>query len=302
MRRWFTGNIQMHLNLVEARRILIPLPSEKLKKEITALFTQYVRATEQSATEYREAERSMLDEVGFFGVKLSDENVSVRSLTEASKTERFDAEYWQPKYDETLAQIRDYKGGVSSVRAEFEIVKGNFKLQKGRNYRYIEIGDVSISDGSVEVTERPAEELPDNAKIEFGERQLIASKVRPNRGAVAILDKHKGYIGSGAFTVLKEIGRVPLEVLLVFLKSAPIRDLLLRYNIGTSYPVIRDEDILNLPLPVLDAKTTNTIVEKVAAARQQLSDAKHLIEQAKKAVEVFVERDEKAALKFIAEA
>lgn len=86
---------------------------------------------------------------------------------------------------------------------------------------------------------------------------------------------------------------------MVYLKTEPIRDLSLRYNVGTSYPVIRDEDILNLPIPLLNEKDTADIVNNVITAHKNLSEAKVLIDLAKRAVEIFIEKDEGTALRVI---
>lgn len=84
------------------------------------------------------------------------------------------------------------------------------------------------------------EELPDNAKIMTQKGDLLVSTVRPNRGAVAILG-NGDLLVSGAFTVLREDGDYPKEVLQVLLRTSMYRDWLLRFNVGTSYPVIKDE-------------------------------------------------------------
>ncbi len=275
------------------------IPDTKFLEAVSVLVKKAHLSKKSSEAMYQEAERLLLKEINLESYKTVDENISIRSLVEATRANRFDAEYWQPKYDAMLKRIATYKGGVSTVGEQFTALKNNFKSEAGKTYRYIEIGDVSTSNGEVGYTELPTIELPANAKIEFGERQLIASKVRPNRGAVAILENHKGYIGSGAFTVLKEKGQVPLEVLMVYLKTEPIRDLLLRYNVGTSYPVIRDEDILNLPIPLLNEKDTTDIVKNVITAHKNLAEAKALIDLAKRAVEAFIEKDENTAFKVI---
>lgn len=142
-------------------------------------------------------------------------------------------------------------------------------------------------------------ELPANAKIKFEKKQLITSKVRPNRGATAILNSHEGFIGSGAFTVLTESGNINLESLMVYLKTQPIRDLLLKYNTGTSYPVIIDSDILNLPIPLVDKSIQNKIAELVSNASKARKQSKRLLEKAKRGVEIFIEQDETKALEYL---
>ena len=56
-------------------------------------------------------------------------------------------------------------------------------------------------------------------------------------------------------TVLSENGRINKETLLTFLHSKPLLAWSLKPKTGTSYPVIVDNDILNLAIPILPEKT-----------------------------------------------
>ena len=45
------------------------------------------------------------------------------NLSEVKKADRFDAEYFQPKYEKIVEAIKKYKGG-------FDVIKGQFKPNK----------------------------------------------------------------------------------------------------------------------------------------------------------------------------
>ena len=145
-------------------------------------------------------------------------------------------------------------------------------------------------------------DLPDNAKNEVKRGDLLISKVRPNLGAVAIIDfDDTDLIVSGAFTVLREKPKSVFsnEVLKVLLRTKIYRDWLLQFNIGTQYPVIRDEDILNLPIPLIDSKTQSQISSLIQESFILKSKSEKLLEVAKQAVEMAIEESEEAAIKFI---
>lgn len=298
--RFASGGLQGHVNLTILEKLKVAVPGPCLQKAIEHKIRLAHQKYQESKLLMKKAEGELGEELNLQNKKLVSENISTRFLSEVLEVDRFDAEYWQPKYDALLKDIRAF-GKVSTIGEEFEVIKNNFEPEENKTYKYIEIGDVSISSGSVDFTEKSTSELPDNAKIEFGERQLIASKVRPNRGAVTILNNHKGYVGSGAFTALKEKGNIPLEILMVYLKTESIRDLLLRYNVGSSYPVIRDENILNLPIPQLGEKIKLEIVQKVTDACSGFIYAKALTERIKSTIDIFIEEGENAALSFIGE-
>lgn len=166
------------------------------------------------------------------------------------------------------------------------------------HYDYIEIGDINVGTGSAVSNTVNTDNLPDNAKIITKKGDLLVSTVRPNRGAVAILESDNLLV-SGAFTVLRESGEYPKEVLQVLLRTPMYRDWLLRFNVGTSYPVIKDEDVLNMPIPLLEDTVKQDVVNQIKEAASLRHKSKQLLEYAKQAVEMAIEQGEDVALTWL---
>lgn len=217
-------------------------------------------------------------------------NISIRTYKESYlKTGRLDAEYYQIKYDLIENAIKSYYGGWNIISSYFEQNKTNSNFDKSQ-YNYIEISDINISYGTASYNLIEVDNLPANAKISVNKNDILVSKVRPYRGAVAIIDfEEENVIASGAFTVLKEKIGLKKEVLKVLLKSVIYKELLLKYNVGTSYPVIKDEDILNLPIPSLNSKTQEKIEDKIKQSFDLLNRSKELLESAKMKIEEVIE-------------
>ena len=79
-------------------------------------------------------------------------------------------------------------------------------------YQYIEIGDVNVSDGSYSFNEVATEDLPANAKIMVKEGDILISTVRPNRGAITVIEHDRDdLIVSGAFTVLRRKSKIVFQ-------------------------------------------------------------------------------------------
>jgi type I restriction enzyme S subunit len=97
----------------------------------------------------------------------------------------------------------------------------------------------------------------------------------------------------------KSNGVISAETLKVLLRTKMYRDWLLKFNAGTSYPVIRD-DVLGLPIPIVDSDTQRQIADLVQHSFALKAQSAHLLEVAKRAVEVAIEQDEAAALAYIA--
>lgn len=278
---------QANFSPAKFRKISIPLFSKQFNIQIEEIIYQAFAQSEKSKAHYSKAEDILLQKLGLKGWQPNNNPVNIKQLKDSFlKSGRLDAEYYQPKYDEIETNVRDYKNGYKQVKDYFVQNKDVSDFSRPEYY-YIEIGDVNINNGMAECNLLPTEDLPDNAKRVLCKNDLLVSKVRPYRGAVTIVnEEYDNLIGSGAFTVLREKGLYKKEVLQVLLRTPLYKEWLCKWSVGSSYPVIKDEDVLNLPIPNIPEKTQQAIadhVQKSVSLRQQakqlLEDAKHMVEQ-----------------------
>lgn len=291
------GN-QTNFSPAKLKDIKIPCFSNDFCLEITDKFNRAYDFQQCSKTDYKSAEKMLEESLGIN--QSSNDSVSIKTLSESFNISgRLDAEYYQPKYEQYEEIIKNNKLGFTIIKKEFDLItkKCDRSLEQ---YPYIEIGDINVSTGVATSNIIMTEALPDNAKIMTKVNDVLVSTVRPNRGAVSILEEDDLLV-SGAFTVLREKGNYPKEVLLVILRSELYRDWLLKYNVGTSYPVIKDDDILNLPLPILDEILNKEISDKVQESFRLRKESKKLLDIAIKAVEMAIETDEETAIAWLKE-
>jgi hypothetical protein len=95
-------------------------------------------------------------------------------------------------------------------------------------------------------------------------------------------------VGSSEFIVLRRLedSALPVETLLVFLRSQPVQTILKWSQDGSHHPRFDDNDLLNIPVPdaVCEAAPTiNALINSVLTARQC---ARTLLAAAQHAVEV----------------
>ena len=288
--RRISGNAQPKLNVFDISEIPIPEMSEEFMKNISSMICKSKEKLAESKSLYAQAEDVLLSELGLKDWQPKNESVSVKKFSDFTASNRLDAEYYQRKYDDIEERIKTYKGGCNIVSNLFS---QNIDVcdYKENAYNYIEIGDINTGDGSASYNLVETNELPDNAKrvVHFGD--ILISKVRPYRGAVAIINFGvENLIASGAFTTLHEKTDYKKEVLQVLLRTQIYRDWLLKWNVGSSYPVIKDEDILNLPVPLLPPKTQEQIAELIQKSFALRTESKRLLEEAKKMVEAEIEK------------
>lgn len=290
-----TGNVQQWLNLDAIKGIKIPNASENFQKEIQSLIKNSEKLLEESKKIYNCAEQLLTDYLKIHRQKKTWKNSTVKMLGDSLNiTGRLDAEYYHPKYEQYEKTVKESKNGFTLIKDKFEpITEGCDRTLS--QYQYIEIGDVNVGTGIATPNVVLTDALPANAKIMTKANDILVSTVRPNRGAVSILAQDDLLV-SGAFTVLRESSDYPKEVLQVLLRLEMYRDWLLRYNVGTSYPVIKDADVLNLPIPTFDSDTTKFVVENVRKSYDLRDRSKHLLDLAVKTVEVAIETNEEEAL------
>ena len=291
------GAIQKGLNLYDLKTLDTPMFSDLFSECIEMCVNRSFDCIRQAKCNYRDATKQIEEIVGQ-EQELPEINCSTKTISESfSSTGRLDAEFYQEKY-------RAYETGILSAAQGYTYIKKEFLQIKEKcsreldAYNYVEIGDIDVGAGTATFNAVNTSELPDNAKIMTKQGDLLVSTVRPNRGAVAILED-EGLLVSGAFTVLRENGNYPKEILQVLLRTSIYRDWLLRFNVGTSYPVIKDEDVLNMPIPLFEETVKQSIVSKVKEAASLRSQSEQLLEYAKQAVEMAIEQGEDVALTWL---
>ena len=286
---------QTNVNPEEVKEIELPILSKDFQAHIRKNFRQTHDCLIRADESYHAAEKILERALGLENFKPSAENVAIKSFSASfGLSGRLDAEFYQPKYDDIRKKLAELSGG-RRVKDFFRLVK-DICDRRADCYRYVEIGDVNVSNGVAVANLIATDDLPDNAKIMTQAGDILVSKVRPNRGAVAIL-RENNLLVSGAFAVLRSSGKFSVEVLQVMLRTEIYRDLMLKYNVGTSYPVIKDEDVLNLPLPCVEVEIQDEIAAQVAESFRLRSESEKLLFKAKRAVELAIERGEDAAIK-----
>lgn len=289
--RRISGNAQPKLNVFDISEIPIPQFNEEFYKKISDKIIKADELKQHSKSLYSQAEDLLLGELGLKDWRPKNTLHTTKKFSDFVQSGRLDAEYYQPKYDEIEKEIKSYKGG-------YDIVSNLFNQNvdvcdyKKTEYNYVEIGDVNVGDGSVSFNKVETSALPDNAKRVLNKNDILISKVRPYRGAVAIIDfEQEDLIGSGAFTVLQEKSTYKKETLQILFRTAVYKDWLLKWNVGSSYPVIKDEDILNLPIPILPDQIQTKIASLIQQSFECKAQSKQLLEDAKRMVEEEIEKN-----------
>lgn len=101
-----SGTTRDRVLLINQREFLIPLFKIQLQDAIGIYLTKSSQKTQQAIDSYKQAETLLFDTLGMADFLPSTENVNIKSFKDSFlATERLDAEYYQPKYEEMMAHI-----------------------------------------------------------------------------------------------------------------------------------------------------------------------------------------------------
>jgi type I restriction enzyme M protein len=299
IRRGKRGAAQPGINLFDLRMIPIPTFNENFQTQIKFIVNDYCESLkEESKKLYQQAEDLLLSELGLQDWQPTEETVAVKSFAESFLSSgRFDAEYYQPKQQKVMAIMRQSGLCIGDV---VTLAKRRFQPEKEGLFNYIEIGNLS-GEGFANSEVVAMEEAPSRAQWIVKTNDVITSTVRPIRRLSALIKpEQNNYICSSGFAVLKPTQIEP-EVLLVYLRSPIVCEILALHTTASMYPAISTEDLLNIPITLPEKATRQKITEKVRQSRKAREQSKQLLEIAKTGVERAIETDEATATTWINE-
>lgn len=284
---------QTNVNPEEVKLIELPLLSKDLQQKIADRFRQADTLITQARRLYREAESILERELGLDRFTPSTCGIAVKSFSESfGASGRLDAEYYQPKYEDCKKFIssRETVGSICKIRDD------NFNPIKDKTYRYIELSNVGAC-GEIGGTEEiRGSELPTRARRLVRAGQLIVSSIEGSLQSCALItDEYDCALCSTGFYVI-ESTECNSETLLMLFKTELMQMLMKQGCSGTILTAISKEQFLNLPLPLVSLEVQSAIADRVQQSFALRRQSKQLLERAKSAVELAIERDEQTAI------
>lgn len=287
--------IQYQLTLPRVKAVDVFLADDKLQKTVKKLCEKSREHQKESNEAYQLAEQTLAEIV-----KCPDFSTlsaySIKSLNSSfTLSGRLDAEYYQPKY-EAIAQKLNTSETVFSL---CKLYDKNFAPQDKEAYQYIELADVGQSGDISDADIQYGSDLPTRARRIVKTGQIIVSSVEGSLQSCALIsDEFDGALCSTGFYVL-DSDCINSETLLVLFKSEPIQALMKQRCSGTILTAISKDELLSMPLPMIDEEVQKVIAAKVQESFALRKQSKQLLEYAKRAVEMAIEQGEDTALEWL---
>ena len=192
---------------------------------------------------------------------------SIVNLSEARTNNvlfRWDSEYWHPSFIENSKLIF----GDYTIRDFVKKNIGNIKSSPlNKEFEYLEISKIPLNSFNYQTKNVDFGEEPDRAHHILQEKDVVISTVRPNRNAIAFIDRN-GIVGSSGLSVLRANNIEP-EYLFVFCKTNYFVKCLMRSNKASMYPAVSHDDVLNTPLFIPSDNFKSSIISLFREANHQ---------------------------------
>lgn len=294
------GSVQQHIFLWQLKTIKVPVASIGLQEGVASTYKKALQQRKKAEEMFTEAEKMLLKEINLERYNRTEEAISVRNFTDCLMDNRFDAEYWQPKYDameKAVSKVTQRElGEIVSVSKGVEVGSEAYDPEGKPFIRVSDFSIYGIEDVEKKISSELYEELKDKYTPKKGE--VLFTKDGTIGLSYAL---HEDTIGilSSAFLRLKPTIKINTDYLALVLNSLYCKTQIERMSGGAIIAHLKPESAKNIKIPLLSDAKQAEIAEKVSAAFRMRKEAQELLSIAKRAVEVFVEKDEAEALKIL---
>jgi restriction endonuclease S subunit len=299
--RYYSGSSgQIEIYSKNFDNFIIPIFSNNFQLKIENLVKSSHQKLENSKSLYKQAEQLILKELDLLDYKSSKEKVAIKNLSESfGISGRLDSEYYQPKYNEILEKIKNYKGGFDIINTVCKVKNTNYKPNDTDYYQYIELSNIGTTGNITGFTYEQGQNLPSRARRLIKENDVIISSIEGSLEKIAIVRKEfDNSLCSTGFYVINS-KKINSETLLVLFKNKILQQILKQNCSGTILTAINKDEFLNIPIPIIDNKIQIQIEQKIKKSFELKEQSKELLDIAKKAVEIAIEEDEDIAMEYI---
>ena len=296
------GAIQEGINLPDLKEIQVFVPTNEFQELIEKTINKSFVDTEKSTELFEQAQTLLLSELGLTNWQPKHQLTFIKNYSDTVATERIDAEYYQPKYDDIIKAIKNYSGGwdtlgnIASVKKCVEVGSDEY-INDG--IPFVRVSNISPFD----VTEEKyiSENLYDEIKQHQPKQgEILFSKDGTPGIAHYLRDKPKKMIPSSGILRLKcKTEKINNEYLTLVLNSTLTGEQINRDAGGSVILHWRPEQVKETTIPILSEAKQLQIQQKITESFKLRKQSKDLLESAKKAVEMAIEQDEQIAIDWL---
>jgi type I restriction enzyme S subunit len=227
-------------------------------------------------------------------VKSEKLNISVKNFSESfGVSGRLDAEYYQPKYDEILEKVRQFKysnlGGKNGLVDIFKSIEPGSEAYQSEGIPFVRVSNMTkneISQPEIKLDKEKFENIKKPKKDD-----ILLTK-DGSVGTAYKYQKDEDFITSGAVLHLtvKDTNLISPDYLTLVLNSKIVQLQAQRDAGGSIIQHWKPSEIEAVLIPLLPTQAQTKIAELIQTSFALRTESKDLLERAKREVEEEIER------------
>jgi len=298
------GAVQKGLNLDDLKTLCVYVASTSLQQAISEIHISAATENEKAKEHLSKAETTLLHVLGLENWNAPEPLSYIRSSRDAFDAGRLDAEHFQEGHYALREVLTSYRTGyVKLCDLSQKFTNGaEIREYQETGTPYLRIGDLqnlSVDSGSVVFVDPvAAAEVLDKVRLKTGD-VLISRSGSLAVSAVVEREWESALISSHLIRLRIVENAFDPYFVAFFLKTLPGRMQIMQWSNGGVQPEISQPSLGQLIVPKVKASVQLDIrrhILEAATARQRSTD---LLNAAKRAVEVAIEKNEKAAFDYL---
>jgi restriction endonuclease S subunit len=291
---------QGKLELEDIRKYQIPIVSNDFKISLKSLLDSSFDKDLQTESNYSNATIQLLAHLGLSEWKPTEENKSIKRFSKSfAISGRLDAEYYQPKFDQLFEEIEKVEhkplGTIASFKKSIEPGSDAYQTEGIPFIRVSDISKFGLSEPEIHLDR----EIYNDETLKPKKDTILLSK----DGSVGIaykVEQDLDVITSSALLHLTITDKEVLPDYLTLVLNSKLTQMQAERDAGGS--IIqhwRPDEIKQVLIPILPLDIQKDLVKQIQQSFKLRQESTKLIDIAKQAVEIAIEQNENAAMKFI---
>ena len=300
--RHVVGITRPALDYSAIKSFLIPDLDRNFQETIASCCHRAEKLRKDSKECYNQSQTLLLSELSLTDWQPKQQLTFVKNFSDMENAERIDADYFQPKYDDIVNAIKNYSGGCDTL--------GNIVTLK----KCVEVGSKAYLEDGI-----PFVRVSNLSPFEITQEKYISEELyaeieehQPKQGEILLSkDATPGIahylreapdkmIPAGGILRLKgKTDKIGNEYLTLVLNSILTQEQVNRDVGGSVILHWRPDQVAGTVIPILSPEKQAEIEQKIVESFSLRNHAKHLLECAKRAVEIAIEQDEQTAIEWL---
>ena len=285
------------------RQLVIIILSSEFQNKVQDIFLHSLEIKKESESFYTQAQTLLLSELGLANWQPKYQLTFVKNYSDTEQAERIDADYFQPKYEEIDKVLIKLNGKPIGSYEFLDITTGQYcanYVASNEGLPYLRGTDLAVGSIAMEsLFYIKLEEQIQSKQAQEGD--VVVTRVGTIGLSARIPEECDGGTISDNLIRVRILDKSKIDsyYLSCFLGSEIGKSLMLRNARGSVQQRLNQETFKEIMLPIPDMEVQSRIKHKIIESFNLRKQSKHLLECAKRAVEIAIEADEQTAIDWL---